>query len=654
MNLLQRILKTLRPTSEVLPSDPQSIAALKLIETGQAAERSGHLNDARHHYERAVATAPKLAKAHMNLGNAHLALRSLDDALECYKKAVELSPNYAQAHYNLGNAYWQLNKNDSALGCYLAATDLDPHFALPWVAIANTLAGLAKHEDAIDACRQAIAIDENNAEAFVVMGMILRDQGRLDESINFMSKAVAIRPDHPIAPTNLANYLEHAFRFKEAHDCYRQAIQIAPKIESLKVALLYLLSQDPDTSPKSLFMQHLSIGEEIERHEIFRRRPHSNSRDKDRKIRVGFISADLRNHAVVHFVEPIFRHLCKKQDIEIYAYHNYMDEDDGTRRLKSFFAKWRMVADKSDDDLDKIIRDDIIDIMIDLSGHTAGSRLSVLARKPAPILASWIGYPGTTGIRAVDYYIADREFLPRTQFEDQFVEKLVYLPSTAPYLPFSIAPPIASSPHIINGMLTFGSFNRPSKIHRRVVGLWARVLRAIPMSRLLIAGMVDDYQIGVLSKWFMEEGIQKDRLEFKLRGTIEPYLRSHHDVDVCLDTFPYTGGTTTRHALWMGVPTITMAGLTPASRQASSIMELMNLGEFVASSEDEFVAVAVHWASRLDELASVRVGMRDRYSNSPLGKPEVIAEAFSDAARIMWERWCAGEPPDVIDVSGCK
>lgn len=651
MSFLQRIFKKLRPSSRTRPTDPKAVEALKLIEEGQTEEKAGRLDKARMRYEEAVLIAPNLAKAHMNLGNAHLALREVNEAMNCYQKSLDIDQNYAQAHYNLGNVYWQLNKNDEALRSYLRATEIDPKFALPWVGIANTLAGMEKHDDAIAACKQAIVVDKSNAEAYVVMGMILRDQNLLDESIKSMRKAVQIRPDHPIAPTNLANYLEHAFRFKEAHDCYREAIRIAPNIESLKVALLYLLSQDPKTSPKSLYEQHLAIGSEIERREEHRRRTHHNLKNPNRKIRVGFISADLRNHAVVHFVEPIFRHLRDIPEIELFAYYNFKDEDDGTIRIKSYFSEWRAIAHFADDDVENIIRKDAIDILIDLSGYTAGSRLSVLARKPAPIQASWIGYPGTTGLKAIDYYLADPYFLPIEKFSWQFVEKLVYLPSTAPYLPFSVAPPIAPLPFISQGVVNFGSFNRPSKISHGVVRLWARVLRAVPNSRFLITGMVDDYQIGVLENWFQEENIPNERLEFKIRSTIEPYLKLHHAVDICLDTFPYTGGTTTRHALWMGVPTITIAGSTPASRQASSIMELVGLGDFVASSEDEFVSIAQSWSNRTDELAEIRTDMRIRIARSPLGRPEFVASAFVKATRIMWQRWCAGEPPDFIDVS---
>jgi len=651
MSLFQRIIDIFRPRSTALPNDPQSIAALKLIELGQAAEKAGQLDEARRYYEQAVATAPKLAKAHMNLGNAHLAAQAVDKALDAYRTAIKLDPESAPAHYNLGNAYWHLNQAESALASYLAATDLDPKFAMPWIAIGNTLSGLDRHDDAIDACNQALKIEPRNVEAHVTLSLALKNAGRVDDCISEMRTAVAIRPDHPIALTNLANYLESAFQFKEAQVCYRRAVEISPDAGHLDTAFLYLLSQDGAIDSETLFREHLAVGQKFDRQGPAHRQAHTNTRDPDRIIRIGIVSADLRNHAVAHFIEPIVRHIGIYKEIEILAYHNYKAEDEGSNTLRQYFKKWLMVVDLHDDALEAQIRADSIDILIDLSGHTFGNRLSVFARKPAPIQASWIGYPGTTGMQTMDYYIADPKFLPPDVFARQFVEKLVYLPSTAPYVPFSIAPPIEALPALTQRHFTFGSFNRPNKIHRNVISLWARVLRGAPESHLLLAGISDQYQIDLLTRWFAEEEIADDRIRFHLRSIVEPYLRLHHEVDLCLDTFPYTGGTTTRHAFWMGVPTLTIAGTTPASRQASSIMELMQLQEFVAHSEDNFVKLAVEWSQRLNDLAQIRATMRDRYQSSPLGKPELITSAFAQATRIMWQHWCANEPPQMIDVS---
>jgi protein O-GlcNAc transferase len=651
MNFLQRILKSLGSKSSETTLDAQWPEALKLIEQGQMAERTGALDEALRQYEQAVAIAPRYPKAHMNLGNAHLAMRNVERAHRHYTTAIELDPTSAPAHYNLGNAYWHKGENDNALRYYLKATDLDPKFVLPWTAIANTLVGMNNHKDAIEACNHALKIDNSVAEAHVVLAMIQHDLGQIDESIDSMTEAMRLDPFHKTANNNLSNYLEHAFRFKEAQNYSRQAIAQDPQSVSAKTRLLYLLSQDPDTSPVQLFREHVQLGESIEKSQIGYRTPHINRRDPDRRIRVGFISPDLRNHALAHFVEPIFRIIRDSRDVEIIAYYNYAEEDDGTTKFQTYFKHWRKIVNLADDQLDRLIRQDEIDVLIDLAGHTANNRLSLFARKPAPVQASWIGYPGTTGIKAIDYYIADKFFLPETTFATQFSEKLVYLPSTAPYTPFSLAPSIESLPALRNGFFTFGSFNRPSKIHRNVIRLWSKVLFSTPRSRLMMSGISDQYQLGILKSWLLAEGLSEDRLDLRLRCTVEPYLKQHHDVDLCLDTYPYTGGTTTRHALWMGVPTITIAGQTPASRQASSILELVDLHQFIASSQSTYVDISTFWINRMSELSDIRMNMRERIAGSPLGQDKLVTDAFVRATRIMWQRWCANEAPSLIDVS---
>jgi predicted O-linked N-acetylglucosamine transferase (SPINDLY family) len=297
------------------------------------------------------------------------------------------------------------------------------------------------------------------------------------------------------------------------------------------------------------------------------------------------------------------------------------------------------------------IDQDRIDILIDLSGHTARNRLCTFARKPAPIQASWMGYPGTTGLAAMDYYFADAHFLPCDEFGDRFTEKLVHLPAAAPFLPEAAAPPVSALPALSNGYLTFGSFNRPSKLGPSVIALWSQLLRALPEARMILGAMPQDGQYGQLIEWFAAEGIARDRLEFQMRCDTASYLARHHRVDLCLDAFPYTGGTTTAHALWMGVPTLTLAGRTPASRHGATILKHVGLDEFVARTPAEYVRKGVELASHLGELAQLRTGLRARCSAAAFSKPDEIAVALERALRIMWKRWCAGLPAEAFSVT---
>ena len=305
---------------------------------------------------------------------------------------------------------------------------------------------------------------------------------------------------------------------------------------------------------------------------------------------------------------------------------------------------WRDVAGMSDDGLEASIRADAIDILVDLSGHTAHNRLPLLARKPAPIQATWIGYPGTTGLQAVDYYLTDQHILPPGQYDHQFTEKLVYLPVSAPFQPMLDAPAIAPLPAWANGYVTFGSFNRISKIGRPVVAAWGALLRAVPTARLLVAGVPASGSADQLLAWLGEEGVDAARVSLHPRSNMATYLALHAQVDVALDTFPYSGGTTTLHALWMGVPTLTVAGDTAAGRQTVCILEHTELQAFIAQDADDFVRKGAGFADDLLGLAPLRASLRDRVALPDSDDMHRVADGVENALRMMWRRWCDGLP----------
>jgi predicted O-linked N-acetylglucosamine transferase (SPINDLY family) len=368
-------------------------------------------------------------------------------------------------------------------------------------------------------------------------------------------------------------------------------------------------------------------------------------------LQIGFVSADLRHHPVASFVEPLLARLAMHSTLSLHAYYNHAVEDVATKRLRGYFSQWHAIANLSDAALAQKIADDGIDILIDLSGHTGSNRLLCFARKPAPVQASWIGYPGTTGLRAMDYYLADRYFLPPGVFDSQFTEKLVYLPANAPFLPDEAAPPVNALPALSNGFVTFGSFNRISKLSRSAIALWSRLLRALPDARMLLGGMPREGEYDSLIGLFVQEGIARERLRFHSRCSTADYLALHHQVDMCLDTFPYAGGTTTNHALWMGVPTLTLAGRTVPGRQGAALLGQVGLEAFVATDAADFQDKGLHWAGDLAALAEVRAGLRARIEQSPIRHPDVIAAGLERAFRIMWQHWCARLPAKSFEVS---
>lgn len=499
-------------------------------------------------------------------------------------------------------------------------------------------------KNSLPVLQAAAGLLPNDAQAHTNLGAALRIAGQLDDALAALRRSVTINPGAAAVHSNMGNVLASMGRIDESVHCFRQALSINPAFAGAFSNLLFWLSHSDAIDPQSLFAEHCNFGHQYETPLRAHWPPHTNIRNPARCLRVGFVSGDLYHHAVANFIEPVLMHLARSAQLSLHAYSNHEVNDRVSQRLRGYMAEWHPVAKLSDEALADTIRTDHIDILIDLSGHTARNRLLAFARKPSPVQISWIGYPCTTGLRAMDYYFADRFKFPPGQFDDQFTEALVYLPASAPFLPAEQAPAVSSLPAVSNGYVTFGSFNRLAKLNRSVIAVWSRLLRALPGSILLLGGMPKTSESGNVVAWLAEEGIGRERLRFHERSDMTSYLNLHQQIDICLDTFPYTGGTTTCHALWMGVPTLTIAGGTGASRAGAAVLGRVALDGFAAADADDFVRTGIAWAENLPALAEIRAGMRSRFEASAVGQPAVIAAAVERALRVMWERWCAGMP----------
>jgi predicted O-linked N-acetylglucosamine transferase (SPINDLY family) len=444
--------------------------------------------------------------------------------------------------------------------------------------------------------------------------------------------------------------LQSRNRLADAVQAYRRALALKPDYLEAYSNMLFSMSQMEGVDARTLFAEHRAYGELVEGPLRAQWRGHANPPDPQRPLRIGFVSADLRNHAVASFVEPVFERLAGRPGLTLHAYYNHTIHDAVGARLRGYMDSWCEVAGLTDEALAERIRADSIDILIDLSGHTAHNRLPVFARKPAPVQATWIGYPATTGLTAVDYYLTDRTILPPGQFDHQFTEKLVHLPLAATFQPVADAPPIGPLPALANGHLTFGSFNRLSKISRHVVQAWGRLLRALPDAHLVMAGMPEHGGYEELAAWLAEEGIKPERVRYHPRSGLRDYLALHGQIDICLDTFPYSGGTTTLHALWMGVPTLTLAGDTAAGRQSASTLEHAMLPQFIARDADDFVRRGLDLSADLAALAALRTTMRERLTQLSEQGVAQVASGVEDALRMMWQRWCEGLPAASFEV----
>jgi len=544
------------------------------------------------------------------------------DGVKAMQRAVELAPNDAEAHNNLGMLFVAKDLTDSAAASF----------------------------------RKALKIKPEYAEAHVSLGAILRNQGQIDAAMASFRHALELKPDYALAHSNLGNTLNLLGRTAEAEASHRRALQIRPDFAELHSNMLFFLSHGAAMDASRLFAEHCRFGEQFEASHRAGWPQYTNSRDPERCLQVGFVSADLYHHAVANFIEPVLAHLAGYPQLSLHAYSNNVIEDGVTRRLRGYLKHWHPVAHLSDAALAEKIRADGIDILIDLSGHTTKNRLPAFARKPAPVQASWIGYPGTTGLNAMDYYLSDRFLLPQGEFDDQFTEKIVRLPASVPFLPYEGAPPVNALPALSNGHVTFGSFNRTGKLSHAVIVLWAQLLRALPDSRMLLGGMPEEGKYyDTLIEWFAREGIARERLSFHPRSGMDAYLALHHQVDICLDTLPYSGGTTTLHALWMGVPTLTLAGGTIPGRTSAGILGHVGLEAFIAYDAADFVQKGLALTGNsatgnLAALSDIRAGLRERFAKSAMGQPAVVATGVERALRIMWQRWCAGLPAESFEV----
>jgi len=529
-------------------------------------------------------------------------------------------------------------------------TERFPARGLGWKVFGAFMSAESRFEAALPALQTAVRLMPDDAEAHVNLGLNLAKLGRLDEAETHFKRAIDIDPNLAAAYFRLAMIYGLRNRYAEAEACLRRGLDVkgdyvAGDGELSYSSFLFIVSHNPDEGADELFAKHLRVGERLEAGVRGSWPKHKNDKEPLRTLKIGFVSGDFYHHAVSVFIEPVLTHLKEQADLELHAYYNNTVVDEVTHRLREHFKDWHPVAGMNDAALARKITHDRIDILIDLSGHSAHNRLPVFARKPAPLQVSWIGYPGTTGLRAMDYYLADRFFLPPGQFDRHFTEKIAYLPANVPFQPFQAAPPVNDLPALKSGSLCFASFNRLGKINAATLKMWSAVLGAVPDATMLIGAVETPGQERSLIEQLAATGIARERLTFHPRCSMAAYLTLHHRVDICLDAYPYTGGTTTIQALWMGVPTLTVAGPTPASRQGAAILGQLGLEQFIAADEADLAAKGRYWSRHLAELAEVRSGLRARWQESPARQPALIAEGLGRALRHMWTRWCSGAPP---------
>ncbi|MGA2258229.1 MAG: tetratricopeptide repeat protein [Thermoguttaceae bacterium] len=586
---------------------------------GVALKEQGKLGEAIACWRRALELKPDFAVAHNNLGVAFKEQRKLDEAVACYRRALELKPGYAEAHNNLGVAYKELGKLEEALACCRRALELKPGYAEAHNNLGVTCKELGRLDEAVACCRRALELKPDFAVAHNNLGNALKDQGKLDETVACYRRALELKPDYAEAHNNLGNALKDQGKLDEAVACYRRALELKPDYAEAHSNLLFALQYCTGVTPAALAEAHAEYDRRHAAPLCGAVTQYENVRDRRGWLRLGFVSPDLGRHPVGYFLVRVLETL-RQTPHETICYSDRILKDDLTHRLRAAATQWRDVIGMSNQRLAEQIRADRIDILFDLAGHTAHNRLLVFARKPAAIQVTWAGYVGTTGLKGMDYLLADRYEVPPGA-ERHYQERVLRMPDGyVCYDPPVYAPQVAALPALNRGQVTFGCFNNPAKITPQAIEVWARILRRLPKARLVLKfkGWNDSGVARRFIEMFATQAIDPARLELLGFSPHVELLAEYNRIDLALDPFPYCGGLTTCEALWMGVPVVTCPGETFASRHSLSHLSSVGLTETIGCDLDDYVELAVSTAGDLPRLAALRAGLRQRVAASPL------------------------------------
>jgi protein O-GlcNAc transferase len=675
-------------------------AAERLITEGNRAEDAGKLQEACALYREAARLAPQSAKAHLNLGIALQALGDEAGAVAGYEKALAIDAANPYARYNLGKLRYERGAHAEAEQLLRQALRTRPNFPQARVVLACALDAQGKPEAA---ATELEAAQPRDFGALFIYAGILRKLGRLDAAASALQRALAVdphsldahaalfhvleakgdpagaalelevvlrqRPDWAEALFNYGCVLKKLMRPAEAETAFRRAIGVdpgfmrayrmlggvllgqcridealdvyrrAPRDPEIASAELFALNASENISEEELFTRHARFGRDLEQ-AVPARFPLRSARDPKRRLRIGYVSGDFSYHVVTLFTLPVLEHR-DRAAFEVFCYSTAGRIDEYTRKLAAHADAWRPCAGLSDARLADAIYADGIDILVDLAGHSGEPQLRVFAQKPAPVQATWLGYLNTTGMTRIDYRISDAHADPVGLTDGRHTEKLARLPhSQWCYRPFMSAAAAAAPPCLRHGHVTFGSFNQVLKLSQASRQLWAEILSRVAGARLVVLGIPPGQAHDALLRDLGAAGIAAERIRLVRYVSLQDYFGWYNEVDIALDTTPYSGGTTTLDALWMGAPVITTPGQRPGSRSAASILATAGLPEWIAPSPAEYVQRAVEFSGDSSMLANLRATLRSRLQATPLMDEAGFTRDLETLYRQMWRQYC--------------
>lgn len=640
------------------------------LNLGAAYKALGEAAQAEQCYRQAIALNPQHAGAYNNLGIVLAELQRTDEAEAAYLQAIAIDPHYLAAHKNLGLLYKDLGQGEAAEACYLNALRLEPPSATTLNNMAVVMMHQGRYAEAELACRQALDLDATLGDTWNNLGLILQAKmvnveaaaafeqalklqpqdvktlsnysvtlkilGKLSLAEAYLKQAIQLDPQYVDAYINLGNVYLDQGKITQAVASTKQVLTLVPDHMAAHDNLLFSMTYAEQFTAAERLSVALAYGRITTQQALspFNSWP---VQSQPQRLRVGIVSGDLRQHPVAYFLQNMLQHIDTAQ-ISLFAYSTDGREDATSAELKPYFAEWKSLAGLTDQAAAALIYQDQLHILLDVSGHTGGNKLPLFAWRPAPVQASWLGYWATTGITAMDYMIADAVSVP-AQHQSDFTEQIRYLPDTR--MCFSapaVAIEVAALPALNNGYVTFGCFQNMSKVSDEVLRLWAQVLQAIPTARLRwqSKAFADSEIVSLMHSRLAHCGLDPQRVTLVGKVSRDAYFAAHAEVDLILDSFPFTGGTTTCEALWMGVPTLTLAGETLIARQGASLLTAAGLPDWVASSKQDYLTKAQLFSADLAQLANLRQGLRAQVLASPLFNGARFAQHMQ---ALLWQMW---------------
>ncbi len=631
---------------QLLQLQPNNVDALQLL--GLLAHQVGQHEVAINLINSAILYDPKHAEAYNNLGLSKQAIGKIEEARAHFLKAISLDPKMVTAINNYASLLHLQDKDlNKAIVYYKKALAIDPQFSMAQFNLGNAYNALNQFALAKSHYHKALAISPNNAQVHYALGSLDLDEGNLKNAIQHFRHAIAFEPNFALAHHALAISMQRICEIDEAIANYQKAFELNPeKCDAFQGK--FLAMQYSTHFTESMIAQCCKeFSERYETPLIPEWGNYKNILTTKRRLKIGYVSADLRAHPVANFILPVI----KNHDsalVEVYCYYNNDHQDQVTDLFKSHVQHWFNVSSLTDEALAKQIREDEIDILFDLAGHTHGNRLMTFARKPAPIQISWMGYLGSTGLSAIDYRISDSILEPIGATNNQTPEsplhmnKLWYVYQPCIKSVDLISAPemqVTPTPALQNGYITLGSFNNVSKFNASVTSLWANILKAMPTAKLAIVAEENELSREKVWQSFSSAGVNKDQILFLDYAKDNHYLL-YRQIDIMLDPFPYNGGTTTCDAIWMGVPFITLEGESVRARMGTTIAYHINHVEWIAKTREEYLEKVIHLANDVEALNLLRLKLRDNLLKSPLLDAVGFTQDFEKALCTIWANYC--------------